>query len=331
MTKTKSQARLSTLILCLLTMVVQLNAQDLKPRDVKKMIKAGQLATISVLCGGEFIPNESFPIDVKLSFASGAEVLASQFDFLWDDVTVSVDGKTLNIKQGKLNQGRIAYDPGDGSRYYPAKSIVVTVIMLDKRSEKSLKPHFCNPKFAVRKTGANGKNGAKGRDGKRSGPVQSGSQGGNGENGPDLKVKVDEEVIEGKTFIVLVIGDEKFPVDPACEVIKVISQGGDGGEGGTGGDGVSGVGIGSEPTGGKGEPGGRGGRGGFGGKGGNILVYKNAYNKHTDRITFLSLGGSAGKGGPGGPGGYGPNGSGAKGEPGADGFNGIDGQIVIEK
>lgn len=216
--------------------------------------------------------------------------------------------------------------------------VVDTLIMRDSSRlvlNKNKKENIINVKLLIANHGtrivghgANGEAGQAGANGQRqNAPCQvggiagEGATGGNGADGLNLSLYVNQLVITGSLFIDLNGGN-----------------GAPGGKGGRGGDGGGGTRV---CRGGNGGAGGKGGNGGNGGKGGNLNMRctqcQDLHLLQGHQFIINNYGGFAGvgaNGGNGGLAGLGPSQegrNGKKGLPGANGVAGKQGTVSFEK
>ena len=317
---------------CLLFLVLSFSAsifgQKLKNKEVKKLLESG-VTSIEVITNDSFIPAKSQEVDLKVTFNTGASVNASDYHFIWDQVTCDVVNAGWKIKGELLTNGKGVVYPYILSKYYSSNAIDVTMTLSGKTASKKVLTNYCIENYIILQKGNDGGDGTAGYEGSSGSNGRGGLDGKNGDPGPDFEVSVNEELIESKTYLILSIGDEKYKLDPACSSVAIISRGGEGGKGGRGGRGGTSLKDNKNEYKGNGGRGGSGGRGGKGGMGGTITVSGNAVEKYKSKITFMSEGGEGGKGGDGGSGGRGKS-DGSSGMDGSNGAQGAGGQIIFK-
>ncbi|MBL7852184.1 MAG: collagen-like protein [Cyclobacteriaceae bacterium] len=318
------------LSILLVTFALPSPGQKVKSKDVKRAVEQGKVAGITLLIGDQFTPDTNMEFDLQVKLDDGIVVLASDHHLLWDYATVDVDNTPYKIKGEFLANGKGIIKPRDPSAYYPNLPVRVAIELAGKKVEKSLTPLFCYPNLVIRRSGSKGTSGSRGGNGSYEGaPGDRGEPGENGERGPDISLEISEEEIEGKTHVIVLLEGKKYPIDPSCSKVMIVSSGGNGGSGGRGGRGAN---SGKDKEGDytrMGGNGGEGGRGGNGGDGGNITVSGIAYEKYKSILQIESLGGSGGEGAFGGDGGNGKS-DGRSGRTGTDGKDGRAGQVVIK-
>lgn len=316
------------LLLCLLPLSVA--AQKVKSKDVKRSIEQGSVSEIVLLIGDRFTPDTNTEFDLQVKLGSGTVVMASEHHVIWDYATVNVDNTPYKIKGEFFANGKGVIKPRDPSFYYPDLPVRVAIELAGKISEKTLTPLFCYPNLMIRRSGPRGERGNNGGRGSYEGAAgDRGDQGTDGQRGIDIHVEITEEDISGKPHVIVSLEGRKYPLDPTCSKVSIISAGGNGGNGGSGGRGAN---SGKDSKGKytrSGGNGGDGGRGGNGGDGGTITVSGTAYEKYKHLLDIQSLGGEGGEGGDSGYGGDGTS-NGRSGRPGSDGKAGQPGQVIIK-
>jgi hypothetical protein len=292
-------------------LILTVHSQKLKNKDIKLALEAGKLREISIITEDPFTPEQNQELDLKVTFQDGSTALASDFHTIWDQAVCTVTNAGVRAKSGLLSEGKGLIVPNVLPMYYPAVGITISIELAGKSVTKELRPNLCIENYTILQQGTNGVRGRSGSSG------SDGDRGDTGSNGPDMEVKIEEETVSSKTFMVIIFADKKFMLDPECSSVKIISSGGRGGNGGKGGSGRSNR---SE----NGENGGDGGDGGRGGKGGTITVSGSAVEKYKTKITLISVGGDGGSGGASGSGGSGGPGK-SSGRSGSSGSSGLDG------
>jgi hypothetical protein len=305
-------------------------AQKVKSKDVKRAIEQGKVSEVTLVIGDQFTPDINLEFDLQVKLDDGTVVLASDHHLVWDYTNVDIDNTPYKIKGEFLANGKGLMKPRDPSAYYPNLPVRVALELAGKKVEKTLTPVFCYPSLIIQRSGSRGKSGDRGGNGSYEGaPGDRGESGEDGGFGPEISVEILEEEIGGKAHTIVLLEGRKYPVDPTCSRVRIISSGGNGGSGGRGGRGANS----SKDKEGEytrmGGNGGDGGRGGRGGDGGTITVSGNAYEKYKDILQIESLGGSGGEGAFGGDGGDGKS-NGRSGRTGTDGSDGRTGQVVIK-
>lgn len=313
----------TALLLLLLAAGISTFAQELKKKDVKKLIEARKIVSISILSPDKFIPGQSQVFDLSLYLADGHKILASDYHFIWEDVTITTLNCGAKARNELLTQGNGLLVPHDLSAYYQVDSLMLSLEIAGLKVSKVLKTDYCISNYVFTRQGSDGSRGTSGTDGYNGGAGNPGRDGSDGRDGPDMTVQIDEEIIGGKAYLILSYEGNKYRLNPGCSSVSLVSRGGDGGPGGDGGKGGDGSRKENVFTG-NGGNGGRGGNGGDGGKGGTITLAGNAVEKYKPILTLLSKGGDGARGGSGGRAGNGKtNGlSGSSGRAGSTGDSG---------
>lgn len=303
-------------------------AQRIKSKDIKRAVEQGKITEVKLVIEDRFTPGNNQEFDLRVQLESGVTVLASEYHMLWDYVELNVDNTPYKIRGEFFANGKGVIKPRDAAAYYPDLAVRVSATLGGRKDEKLLTPLHCYPNLQILRVGLRGQSGDRGDGSESGGNGGQGEYGGSGERGPDIQLEVMEEVIAEKIHVVIAIDGKKYPFDPECSSVAVISRGGDGGSGGRGGKG------GNSPKDNKNEytrnggRGGNGGGGGDGGDGGNITIRGSAYDKYKSKLVLRSEGGSGGDGGVGGSGGSGKS-DGREGTEGRSGRNGQSGQVII--
>jgi hypothetical protein len=304
-------------------------AQQFKAKEVKKFLEGG-VSEISIVTNDTFTPERNQEMDLKVTFTNGKSVFASEYHFIWDQVTCKVDNAGWKIKGELLSNGKGLIVPYTLSKYYSSSEVVIRMNLQDKTTSKKVSATYCIENCTLVQKGNDGGDGSSGSEGSSSGGSgRSGSDGSNGDAGPDIEVIVDEELVDSKPYMVLSIADQKYKLDPACSSVTIISRGGEGGKGGSGGRGGTSLKDNKNEYKNNGGRGGSGARGGRGGMGGTITVSGSAVEKYKSRLTFISEGGQGGDGGRGGYGGRGKS-NGTSGMDGSNGSRGSAGQVIFK-
>ncbi len=306
----------------LLLIAIQTNGQKLKPKDVKKSLEEGKVVSIAVISADVFTPGVTQSIDIKVFFEGGRSVLASDFHFIWDKIQLIVDDSVVVMHGERLADGMGVLIPDEAWRYYPELPLTIRAELAGRQCEKLLNPNFCSNNLLIEDAGANGESASSGYFG----GAGKGMDGRNGADGPNMNIAIEEELIGGKSHIIVTYNERKYPVSPQCGLITVVSRGGNGGKGGNGGRGFDGTDTKTFIE--RGGNGGNGGDGGHGGRGGTITVSGSAYLQYSGKIVLRSEGGAGGKGGRGGSGGSGYM-PGRPGYQGKEGVAGNPGLVVI--
>ncbi len=309
--------------------VLSVSAQKMKAKDVRKAIEENQVSEIKIVCDDQFIPETRQEFDLQVMLQNGAMLLASDHHTIWDYAEVTASNTGMKIKGELLSNGKGLLVPHNLSMYYPEGKIILSVELAGKKDSRDLTAKYCLEGYAFERHGSNGYAGTSGSDGSAESYGSPGREGKAGDQGPDVEIQVEEEMVSGQNFMLVIFEGKKLLFDPSCSSVSIITRGGNGGDGGRGGNGGEGRRSENKYTG-NGGRGGNGAAGGNGGRGGNIYLFGNASEKFKDKFRLTSEGGKGGRGGMSGRGGNGKV-SGSSGMNGKDGQAGANGEVVFGK